>query len=54
MKFLPALTLLFIALKLTGHIDWTWLAVLSPTIIPVALLVLWVIADAITHAFSKE
>ena len=54
MKFLPALTLLFIALKLTGHIDWTWLAVLSPTIIPFALLALWIFADMLTNLFSKE
>jgi hypothetical protein len=26
------MTLLFIALKLTGHIDWHWLWVLSPVI----------------------
>lgn len=30
--FLPALTLLFIALKLTGYIAWSWFWVLSPTI----------------------
>ena len=24
------LTVLFVGLKLTGHIDWTWLWVLSP------------------------
>lgn len=28
--FVDALTLLFIALKLTGHITWSWLWVLSP------------------------
>lgn len=26
----PLLTTLFIGLKLTGHIDWSWLWVLSP------------------------
>lgn len=36
--FLPALTLLFIALKLTGYISWSWWWVLSPLWIP-ALLV---------------
>ncbi|NBP03630.1 MAG: hypothetical protein EBU90_26755 [Proteobacteria bacterium] len=25
------LTLIFITLKLTGHIDWSWVWVLSPT-----------------------
>ena len=28
--FVDALTLLFIALKLTGQIDWNWFWVLSP------------------------
>jgi hypothetical protein len=28
--FFDALTLLFIALKLTGYITWSWLWVLSP------------------------
>jgi hypothetical protein len=30
MKFLDWLTLLFIALKLTGQITWPWIWVLSP------------------------
>jgi hypothetical protein len=36
--FLPALTLLFIALKLTGYISWSWWWVLAPLWLP-ALLV---------------
>lgn len=28
--FFDLMTLLFIALKLTGHIDWSWWWVLSP------------------------
>ena len=28
--FVGLLTILFIALKLTGHIDWSWWWVLSP------------------------
>lgn len=28
--FLGLLTILFIALKLTGHIDWSWWWVLAP------------------------
>lgn len=31
-KFLDHLTLLFIALKLTGYIDWSWFFVLLPMI----------------------
>lgn len=34
--FLGALTILFIALKLTHVIDWSWWWVLSPIWIPVA------------------
>ena len=30
MGFLPALALLFIALKLTGFVAWSWAWVLSP------------------------
>jgi hypothetical protein len=35
--FLPALTLLFIALKLTGYISWSWWWVLAPLWIPALL-----------------
>ena len=38
--FLGLLTILFIALKLTGHIDWSWWWVLSPIWMPIALVVL--------------
>lgn len=35
--FLPLLAVLFIALKLTGYVTWSWLWVLSPLWIPMAL-----------------
>lgn len=35
--FLPLLTILFIALKLTGYIDWSWWWILSPLWIPYGL-----------------
>lgn len=35
---LPGLTLLFVYLKLTNQVDWSWFWVLSPTIIPVGLV----------------
>ena len=38
--FFDLLTLLFIALKLTGHITWSWWWVLAPTWIPVVLFLL--------------
>lgn len=40
--FFGALTLLFIALKMTGHIAWSWWWVLAPMWIPIALILLFV------------
>ena len=37
--FATFLTLLFVGLKLTGHIDWSWWWVLSPIWGPLAVLV---------------
>ncbi len=42
--FVDALTLLFIALKLTGQIDWNWIWVLSPIWISILFLVVLAIA----------
>ncbi len=36
MNFPALLTLLFIALKLTGNIDWSWWLVLAPMIVRLA------------------
>lgn len=36
--FLSILTLIFITLKLTDNIDWSWLWVLSPLWLPVAVV----------------
>lgn len=38
-NFLEALQLIFITLKLTGTIDWSWQLVFLPTTIPIAMLV---------------
>ena len=38
-NFFSLLTVLFIGLKLTGHIEWSWWAVLSPMWVPIVLLV---------------
>lgn len=43
--FWPALGLLFIALKLTGHISWPWVWVLAPLWFQAAL---WVLAFTVT------
>jgi uncharacterized protein (DUF983 family) len=37
-SFLGLLTILFIGLKLTGHITWPWLWVLAPLWIPMAIV----------------
>lgn len=37
--FLGLLAILFIALKLTGFISWSWLWVLSPVWIPIVIVV---------------
>jgi len=39
MKFSSALAILFIGLKLTNHIDWSWFWVLSPLWIGVAVAI---------------
>lgn len=41
--FLGLLTLLFIGLKLTGYISWSWFWVLSPTLIPLILSIPFII-----------
>lgn len=38
--FFPLLTLLFIGLKLTGFIGWSWILVLSPILIGFAIYIL--------------
>ena len=38
MGFTEVLTLIFITLKLTGYIDWSWWLVLSPTLIVFIIL----------------
>lgn len=45
--FLPLLAVLFIGLKLTGYIAWSWLWVLAPVWVPLVvglgLFALWLI-----------
>lgn len=36
--FFGLLTLIFITLKLTGHIDWGWFWVISPMLAPIAII----------------
>lgn len=43
-SFIGLLTILFIGLKLTNYIDWSWLWVLAPLWIPITLVLLIVLA----------
>ena len=45
MKFpiLGILGLIFITLKLTGHIAWSWLWVLAPFWIPLSIIVVFIL-----------
>lgn len=47
------LAIVFIALKLTGAITWSWLWVLSPIWIPLALFVVIATITLIVLAFLK-
>jgi hypothetical protein len=53
--FFGLLTIVFITLKLTGVIGWSWLWVLSPILIPLALVaVIGIIAAAIIVASDRK
>ena len=41
--FIGLLTLLFIALKLTGYIAWSWWLVLSPMLVGMTLILLIIV-----------
>ena len=51
--FLPALALLFIYLKLTGTIAWSWWWVLSPIWIPAAISFIVTFIVAFVFAAKK-
>ena len=51
--FLGALTILFIALKLTHVIDWSWWWVLAPLWIPVAVVLGIIVIVAIVVLIVK-
>ena len=51
MGFCEILTLIFIVLKLTNHIDWSWWWVVSPEIIG---LVLYLIFFCIYYIYCKN
>ncbi len=43
-SFMSLLQLLFIALKLTGYVEWNWIWVLCPTWIIVAIIIIFIIS----------
>ena len=51
--FLDVLTLIFITLKLTDVINWSWWAVLSPIWIQLVLIIIIVIVLLILKYFKK-
>ena len=51
---LGILGLIFITLKLTGYITWSWLWVLSPFWIPIGILILIGIIVFIIAMFSNK
>ena len=54
-SFCGLLTILFIGLKLTGYIGWSWWWVLSPMWIPasVLLLVVFVVLGVVAFSASR-
>ena len=51
--FFGLLTILFIALKLTHYIDWSWWWVLAPSWMPLAIIIviglIWVAVQVVKH-----
>lgn len=58
MNFMPLLGLLFIALKLTNYIDWSWWLVTAPLYVPVIIVIaVWslaLLAGAKVHVRKKK
>ena len=52
-SFLGLLTLLFIGLKLTGYITWSWIWVLAPLWIPISIALLVLSVGILIVALGK-
>ena len=50
---LSLLTVLFIALKLTGYIDWSWWFVVMPTLLHIAFVLIMISLAAIVAVKGK-
>lgn len=51
--FTGLLTILFIGLKLTGYIDWSWWWVLSPMLISVGIALLLLFLAGVLYIIGK-
>jgi hypothetical protein len=47
MNFLPLLALLFIGLKLTNYIDWSWWLITAPLYVPAIIAILALIGGLV-------
>lgn len=54
MGFTEALTLIFIILKLTDTIDWTWVWVLSPEIFALGCYAVLILVSLFVYTFHKK
>ena len=52
-SFLGLLTLLFIGLKLTGYITWSWIWVLSPLWVPISIALILFSAIILVVGLNK-
>lgn len=52
--FLGMLCLLFIALKLMGYIDWSWVWVLSPIWISLTLMALIAVVVVLVEYYNRK
>lgn len=53
MGFFEVLTLIFVVLKLTGQIDWSWWLVLLPEIIAVAIYIICFVIFGVIFGRTK-
>lgn len=54
MKFLDVLTLIFITLKLTGVINWSWWLVLLPLYFPLVIILVVAVLVTLSVIFDEE
>lgn len=53
LSFTTILTIIFVVLKLTGNIDWSWWLVLSPMIISVLLIIVLILVLYVLRKIKK-